>query len=89
MDWSAIQTIIMLLGAVGTLGATVWTVRGMLARFDLKLTRMEERLANGRERFERLEQRVGKHSEKLDSHGNRLLDLERPRTNSHPKLRPN
>ena len=89
MTESAIMLLISIAGALGTLVGTVWTVRGMLAKFDVRFAQVEERMLNGHQRFERLEQRVSKHSEKLENQGTRLLDLERPRTNSHPKLRPN
>lgn len=58
MSDSAIMLMISVLGALGTLVSTVWTVRGMLARFDVKLAVIEEKLSNG-------EKRMAKHSEKI------------------------
>ena len=89
MNESAIMLLISIAGALGTLVGTVWTVRGMLSKFDVRFAQFEERMLNGHERFERLEQRVSKHSEKIENQGMRLIDLERPPTSSQPKLRPN
>lgn len=60
MSEAAIMLLISVAGALGTLVGTVWTVRGMLARFETKLAVIEEKLSSG-------DKRMNKHSEKLQA----------------------
>ena len=60
MSEAAIMLLISVAGALGTLVGTVWTVRGMLARFETKLAVIEEKLSNG-------DKRMDKHSEKINT----------------------
>jgi len=60
MSEASIQLMISVLGAVATLVGTVWTVRGMLAKFDVKLAVIEEKLSSG-------EKRMARHSDKIEA----------------------
>lgn len=59
MSEAAIMLLISILGALGTLVGTVWTVRGMLGRFEVKLAVIENELGHGRTTMKR-------HSEKIE-----------------------
>ena len=59
MSEGALMLLVSVLGALGTLVGTVWTVRGMLAKFDVKLAVIENELSHGRVTMKR-------HSEKID-----------------------
>lgn len=59
MTDAAIMLLISVAGALGTLVGTVWTVRGMLGRFETKLAVIENELSHGRATMKR-------HSEKIE-----------------------
>lgn len=69
MNEASIQLVISVLGAVATLIGTVWTVRGMLARFDVKLAVIEEKLSNGEKRMARHSEKIEVIEERLPSNG--------------------
>ena len=91
MSESTITLVISLFGAVGTLVATVWTVRGMLSKFDVRLAVMGEQLTAGADSFEELKandrehsERSRRHSEKLAKHEVAIAELR----GSHGRMRP-
>lgn len=91
MNESTATLVISILGAVATLVSTVWTVRGMLAKFDTRLAVMGEQLSAGAENFEELKQndrenaeRSRRHSEKLAKHEVAIAELR----GSNGRMRP-
>jgi hypothetical protein len=91
MSESAIMLAVSVMGALGTLVGTVWTVRGMLAKFDVRLAVMGQQLTSGAENFEELKQndrdhaeRSRRHSEKLAKHEVAIAELRGSRVQIRP-----
>ena len=91
MSESIIMLVISVLGAVATLVSTVWTVRGMLAKFDVRLAVMGQQLTDGAESFEELKrsdreqaERTRRHSEKLAKHDVAIAELRGSRGQMRP-----
>lgn len=94
MSETAIMLVISILGALSTLMATVWTVRGMLGGFDVKLAVMQTQMMANADSLDELKEndrehaeRSRRHSEKLAKHEVAIAEL-RGSTGSQPKLRP-
>ncbi len=93
MSESVIMLGISILGALSTLMATVWTVRGMLGGFDVKLAVMQTQMLASADSLDELKEndrqhaeRTRRHSEKLAKHEVAIAEL-RGGTGSHPNLR--
>lgn len=69
MSESAIMLLISVAGAIGTLVGTVWTVRGMLAKFDTKLAVIENELGHGRATMKRHSEKIEQIEDRLPSNG--------------------
>jgi len=76
MNESNITLLISILGAVGTLVATVWTVRGMLAKFDERLAVVGVQMTANADNLEELRQGGREHAERSRRHSEKLAKHE-------------